>query len=79
MRNSKAEVVLVVEDNPDIRSCSVMILTEPGYVVLEAPTTRSALAVLASDQRIDLLFTDMVLPDQSGRIVGAGFKGRHLG
>jgi PAS domain S-box-containing protein len=66
---SEGEVVLVVEDNPDVRAYSVMILKELGYQVVEAPTAQAALAVVGSDQPIDLLFTDVVLPDQSGRVV----------
>lgn len=65
--SSKGEVILVVEDNEDVRSYSVMILTELGYQVLEAADADAALGVLASDQRIDLLFTDVVLPGKSGR------------
>jgi CheY-like chemotaxis protein len=61
------EVVLVVEDNPDVRAYSVMSLTELGYQVLEAVDAESALKVLASDGRVDLLFTDVVLPGESGR------------
>ncbi|WP_309088922.1 PAS domain S-box protein [Phenylobacterium sp.] len=66
---SEGEVVLVVEDNPDVRAYSVMILKELGYHVIEAPTAQAALAILGSNQRLDLLFTDVVLPDQSGRVV----------
>ncbi|WP_337186338.1 PAS domain S-box protein [Phenylobacterium sp.] len=61
------EVVLVVEDNPDVRAYSVMSLTELGYQVLEAVDAEGALAVLASAQRVDLLFTDVVLPGKTGR------------
>ncbi|CAN5327239.1 PAS domain-containing sensor histidine kinase [soil metagenome] len=66
---SEGEAILVVEDNPDVRANSVMMLKELGYRVIEASTAQTALAVLASDARIDLLFTDVVLPDQSGRVV----------
>lgn len=61
------EVILVVEDNEDVRAYSVMILTELGYSVLEASDGDQALKILASDQRVDLLFTDVVLPGLSGR------------
>jgi PAS domain S-box-containing protein len=66
---SEGEVVLVVEDNPDVRAYSVMILKELGYQVVEAATADAALNVVGSDQRIDLLFTDVILPDRSGRVV----------
>ena len=61
------EVVLVVEDNDDVRAYSVMSLSELGYVVLEARDAETALAILSVPSRIDLLFTDVVLPGESGR------------
>ena len=64
---SDGEVVLLVEDNDDVRAYSRMILTELGYRVLEATEAEAALAILATGQRIDLLFTDVVLPGRSGR------------
>jgi CheY-like chemotaxis protein len=67
--SSDGEVILVVEDNDDVRAYSTMILSELGYVVLEAPEAEAALAILRSDQRIDLLFTDVVLPGKTGRVL----------
>ncbi|MDB5438317.1 MAG: histidine kinase, partial [Caulobacteraceae bacterium] len=61
------EVILVVEDNHDVRAYSVMILGELGYQVLEASDADLALEIITSDQPIDLLFTDVVLPGKSGR------------
>lgn len=67
--SSEGETVLVVEDNDDVRAYSVMILTELGYRVIEAADADSAIAVLESDERLDLLFTDVVLPGKSGRTI----------
>ena len=66
---SAGEVVLVVEDNDDVRAYSVMSLTELGYVVLEARHAEAALAILSGPSRVDLLFTDVVLPGESGRVL----------
>ena len=63
------EVILVVEDNEDVRIYSTGILTELGYSVLEASDADAALAVLETTPRIDLLFTDVVLPGKSGRVL----------
>jgi CheY-like chemotaxis protein len=60
-------VILAVEDNHEVRAYSVMILHELGYEVLEAADAEHALDILRSDARVDLLFTDVVLPGQSGR------------
>jgi PAS domain S-box-containing protein len=66
---SEGEVILVVEDNEDVRAYSVMILGEMGYRVLEADAADAAIAIIESDQRIDLLFTDVVLPGRSGKVL----------
>ena len=63
------ETVLVVEDNEDVRSYSVTILTELGYHVLEAGDAEQGLAIAREPGRIDLLFTDVVLPGRSGRVL----------
>jgi CheY-like chemotaxis protein len=68
-QGSDGEVVLVVEDNEHVRAYSVMILTELGYGVIEATDAETAVAVLRGDQRVDLLFTDVVLPGKSGRVL----------
>ena len=44
-----------------------MILTEMGYRVIQAENADAGLAVLVTDQRVDLLFTDVVLPGKSGK------------
>ena len=56
------ETVLVLEDDEDVRSYSVEILRELGYRVLEARDGPAALRVLDQQPRVDLLFTDVVLP-----------------
>lgn len=66
---SAGETVLVVEDNEDVRSHSVMILSEMGYRVLQAEAADAAIAILETDQRVDLLFTDVVLPGRSGKVL----------
>ncbi|WP_158916154.1 ATP-binding protein [Caulobacter sp. S45] len=65
----KEEVILVVEDNEDVRAYSVMILNELGYAVLEAGDADAALTILNRSGRIDLLFTDVVLPGRNGRVL----------
>jgi PAS domain S-box-containing protein len=56
------ETVLVVEDNAQLRQITVRQLTELGYRVLHAERADAALAILAGDDRVDLLFTDVVMP-----------------
>lgn len=56
------EVILVVEDDPDVRAYSVESLRELGYRVLEAKDGPTALQVLAAHGPVDLIFSDVVLP-----------------
>jgi signal transduction histidine kinase/CheY-like chemotaxis protein len=61
------EIVLVVEDEEQVRELSAGALRELGYTVLEAPGAMAALDVLDSRPDITLLFTDIVMPDMNGR------------
>ena len=56
------ETILVVEDDPEVRFTAVQILSELGYQVLEAEDGESALRTIRAGVRIDLLFTDVVMP-----------------
>ncbi|WP_049731554.1 ATP-binding protein [Rhizobium ecuadorense] len=56
------EIILVVEDDPDVLAYSAESLKELGYRVLEAQDGPTALKVLAFNLPIDLIFTDVVLP-----------------
>lgn len=56
------ERILVVEDDPELRSLAVKIISGLGYRTLEAPDSETALVVLSETPDIDLLFTDVVLP-----------------
>lgn len=58
------ETVLLVEDEQTVRSLARIILERRGYQVVEAETGRAALAMWQElRQRIDLLLTDMVMPE----------------
>ncbi len=63
------ERVLVVEDDPAVRMLIVDVLQGLGYGVLEAADGRAAVPILESDQRIDLLVSDVGLPGINGRQV----------
>nr|MEA2797376.1 hypothetical protein [Phenylobacterium sp.] len=61
------EIVLVVEDEERVRHLSVDALRDLGYTVVQASDAGQALAVLEMQPRVDLLFTDIVMPDMNGR------------
>jgi two-component system cell cycle sensor histidine kinase/response regulator CckA len=63
----RGERILLVEDNEGVRAAVAEMLQAGGYVVVEAASAREALD-LNEEQggRFDLVFTDVVLPDQDG-------------
>jgi PAS domain S-box-containing protein len=68
--STRQETILVVEDDADLRSFTMEMLRELGYRVLGAGNARSALQDLEKEPAVDLLFTDVGLPD--------GVNGRQL-
>jgi CheY-like chemotaxis protein len=61
-RHSGNAVILAVDDNPDVRATVVVQLQGLGYRVYEADNAHSALEILDRMERIDLLFTDIIMP-----------------
>lgn len=61
------ELVLVVEDEDELRRLAVRELEELGYLVLAAANGVEAMAVARSLERpLDLLVTDVVMPEMNG-------------
>ncbi len=56
------ELVLIVEDEANVREMTSRMLRQLGYSVLEAINSETALSILKSDHPIDLLLTDVILP-----------------
>ncbi len=63
----QGELVLVVDDEELVRQFSVTAFAELGYRVLEASSAQAALAIIINRPDIDLLFTDIVMPEMNGR------------
>ena len=62
-----SETVLLVQDDEQVRAAARSILQRHGYTVIEAVGADDALAKCADDSlMIDLLLTDIVLPEVSG-------------
>jgi CheY-like chemotaxis protein len=66
----RSELVLVVEDDPDVRDYTVEMVGDLGYSVLSASDGATALRLLDSNREVSLLFTDVGLP--------GGMNGRQL-
>jgi CheY-like chemotaxis protein len=65
-----SETVLLVEDDESLRQLATRVLREAGYVVLDARTpTEAVLTGTHYAGSIDLLLTDVVMPQMSGRTV----------
>jgi CheY-like chemotaxis protein len=61
-RGKPGESILVVEDDDDVRAVTAGSLRELGYTVFEAGDAAAALAIVAREPAIGLLFTDLGLP-----------------
>jgi PAS domain S-box-containing protein len=59
--------LLVVEDEPAVLSMTATMLRSLGYRILCASTPEEALRLATSDQTVDLLITDMIMPVMNGR------------
>lgn len=66
----KGQVILVVEDDPEVRDAMIGMLAELGYTVLSAGDGAAALQLVARHPEIQLLLTDVGLP--------GGLNGRQL-
>ena len=69
--SENSEVVLVVEDNPDVRELTMQRVEGLGYVVREAENGRAAVAILKSGEAIDIVLSDIVM--------AGGLSGYELG
>ena len=67
---ARGETVLVVEDDPEVRTLVVSLLSSLGYQIMEAATGAAALEQLGSTTRVNLLLTDVML--------AGGINGREL-
>jgi signal transduction histidine kinase/ActR/RegA family two-component response regulator len=81
-RAGMGETVLVVDDEPTVRMLVTDVLEDLGYTAIEAPNGATALKVLQSKVRVDLLVTDVGLPGgmngrqvaDAGRMIRPGLK-----
>jgi CheY-like chemotaxis protein len=69
-KRAKPTTVLVVEDEPTVRTLAESIIETLGFTIFSAANAREAIALLEQDEDIDLLFTDINLPDGPDAIDG---------
>ena len=56
------ETILLVEDNAEVRRVSARRVRNLGYTVIEAENAAAAIEVLSSGRKVDLIFSDVVMP-----------------
>jgi CheY-like chemotaxis protein len=71
---SGTETILLAEDAAPVRGAVRRMLQALGYRVLVAPSAAVALRFAASQERIHLLVTDVVMPEMSGRVLAERFS-----
>lgn len=71
------ERILVVEDEPSVRSTAARALRGRGYKVFEAEDAQAALSLIEREH-IDLIFSDVQLPGMSGRELADCVQARNL-
>jgi CheY-like chemotaxis protein len=75
----REQVILVVEDESSMRRFTVDALRDFGYSVIHAESGKDAIALLANHPRIDLLVTDIVMPEMNGRQLADEIQRRRPG
>ncbi len=69
------ETILLVEDNPDVRDVARVSLNHYGYRVIEASNGIEGVRIFEELQgRIDLLFTDVVMPAMGGQTLSEALR-----
>ena len=60
------ETILVLEDEPQVREFVALVLTNAGYTVLTAAHGREGLEIAEKSRQIDLLLSDVMMPEMNG-------------
>jgi PAS domain S-box-containing protein len=63
----KGETILLVEDQERIRELGQRVLESIGYRVLTAANGREALAAYDAEERVDVVITDLIMPEMGGK------------
>ncbi len=63
---SNAGTILVVDDDPEVRTTYSEFLSDSGYTVIARPDGASALSTVREVSNIDLVIADYQMPDMSG-------------
>ncbi|MBC2777002.1 response regulator [Parasphingopyxis marina] len=78
-QSMKSATILVVEDDQRVRRATVAGLEELGHRVVSCANGQTALDILSERADIDLLLTDVVMPEMTGPELAAQVSERHPG
>jgi CheY-like chemotaxis protein len=72
-----SESVMLVEDEDGVREITLLALQSQGYNVLSAASAKQAMRLLSQHTGgIDILVTDVVMPEMSGRLLAEALRPR---
>ncbi|MDO8585471.1 MAG: sigma-54 dependent transcriptional regulator [Armatimonadota bacterium] len=66
MAENGAGTILIADDEPNIRRVLEAAFAKDGYTVLTAENGRKALDIVAVEPNIDVLMSDLIMPDMNG-------------
>jgi two-component system cell cycle sensor histidine kinase/response regulator CckA len=72
-----SETVLLVDDNEELRRVVKRMLSRAGYQVMEAASGAEALSHLDRGGRVDVVLSDVMMPEMNGRAVVEAIRQRH--
>ncbi|MGN6390898.1 MAG: PAS domain S-box protein [Gemmatimonadales bacterium] len=72
-----SETLLLVEDEEAVRSSVRRLFERQGYRVVEARHGQEALRIMESGAKIDMVVTDLVMPEMGGRELVERLRARH--
>jgi signal transduction histidine kinase/ActR/RegA family two-component response regulator len=72
-----SETIMLVDDNEELRRVVKRMLARAGYQVIEAGSGADALAHLDRGGRVDLVLSDVMMPEMNGRAVAEAIRQRH--
>ncbi|MDB5400112.1 MAG: hypothetical protein QOF70_7252 [Acetobacteraceae bacterium] len=75
LKGSNASILLV-DDDDQVRGVTAAMLQDLGYKVRDVGSGEAALRILANDAGIDILLTDLVMPEMNGSQLATAAKAR---